>query len=156
MTRDSIRAFASISVAALLCACESTGDKQPNPATTAKLSAVGRSGMATVVVYRPRNSLGGLLSPTVQIDGNSLVDIDNGSVFIGAIRPGHHVFQIENQNSGTEVTLNSGGKIYLKVEIEPGMWKGRGKLTQVALEQGEFEAKRLKLITRAQIAPPYR
>ena len=143
-----------LSAAAVLCSCETT--KNPDPATVARLSSTGRSGTATVIVYRPHNSLGGMLSPTVQIDGKSLVDIDNGRVFIGAIPPGHHVFNVENQNSGTEVTLKSGGKIYLKVEIEPGMWKGHGKITQVAGEQGEFEAKRLKLIDAEQIAPAYR
>jgi hypothetical protein len=154
MNQHSISALILVPFCALLCACESTG-RQPDAATVAKLSA-SRSDRATVVVYRPRNSLGGLLSPTVQVDGKSLVDIDNGRVFVGVISPGHHVFQIENQNSGTEVTLKSGSKIYLKVEIEPGMWKGRGKLTQMAPEQGEFEAKRLKLISTEQIAPTYR
>jgi hypothetical protein len=154
MNQHSISALVLIPLCALLCACESTA-RQPDAATVAKLSA-SRSDKVTVVVYRPRNSLGGLLSPTVQVDGKSLVDIDNGRVFVGAISPGHHVFQIENQNSGTEVTLKSGSKIYLKVEIEAGMWKGRGKLTQVAPEQGEFEAKRLKLISTEQIAPTYR
>lgn len=107
-----------------------------------------------MVIYRPQNYLGGMLSPTVQLDGKSLVDMDNGRVFIGAILPGHHIFEIENQKSGTEVTLKPGSIIYLKVEIVPGVWKGNGQLTQVALEQGEFEAKRLELIKPSQIDDP--
>jgi hypothetical protein len=141
-------------ICAILCGCETT--KGPDAVTVSKLSATVGSGRAAVIVYRPRNYLGSMLSPTVQIDNKSLVDIDNGRVFIGGISPGRHVFNIENENSGTEVTLKPGGKVYLKVEIEPGMWKGRGKLTQVAPEQGEFEAKRLKLIDPKQIAPAYR
>jgi uncharacterized protein DUF2846 len=154
MNQHSISVLVLVPLCVILCACESTA-RQPDAATVAKLSA-SHSDKATVVVYRPRNSLGGLLSPTVQVDGKSLVDIDNGRVFVGVVSPGRHVFQIENQNSGTEATLKSGSKIYLKVEIEPGMWKGRGKLTQVAPEQGEFEAKRLKLISTEQIAASYR
>ncbi len=143
-------------VCGILCSCETDAMRQPNAATVARLSAAARPGTATVVVYRPRNYMGGLLSPTVQADGKSLVDIDNGRVFIGAISAGHHVFQIEDENSGTEVTLKPGSKIYLKVEIEPGMWHGKGKLTQVAAEQGEFEAKRLEMIKAEQIAPAHR
>jgi Protein of unknown function (DUF2846) len=156
MNIRSISVVALAAMCAIVCGCQSTGVKEPNAATAAKLSSAHHSEKATVVVYRPRSALGAILSPTVQIDGKSLVDIDNGHVFVGTVAPGHHVFQIENQNSGTEVTLKSGGTIYLKVEIEPGFWKGNGKLTQVAPEQGEFEAKRLELIDPEQIAPAFR
>jgi hypothetical protein len=40
--------------------------------------------------------------------------------------------------------------------LEPGFWKGNGKLTQVMPEQGKFEAKRLELIDPEQIAPAFR
>ena len=85
------------------------------------------------------------------MDGKELVNISNGTVFVAAIPPGHHVFQIRNQESGTEATLKAGDSIYLKVEIVPGMWKGNGKLTQSAPEQGEFEAKRCRPINSEQI-----
>lgn len=143
-----------VTMCAFIAACQTTGPTAPNAATAAKLSSAKHASKVTVVIYRPQNYLGGMLSPTVQLDGKSLVDIDNGRVFIGAIPPGHHVFQIENQESGTEATLTPGSAIYLKVEIVPGVWKGNGKLTQVAPEQGEFEAKRLELIKPSQIDDP--
>ena len=140
-----------VATCALLTACASSGVKPANPATVSKISSAKKSGKPVLVVYRPRNSLGGLLSPSVEMDGKELVNISNGTVFVAAIPPGHHVFQIRNQESGTEVTLKAGDSIYLKVEIVPGMWKGNGKLTQSAPEQGEFEAKRCEPINSEQI-----
>ena len=140
-----------VATCALLTACASSGVKPANPATASKIASAKKSGKAVLVVYRPRNSLGGLLSPSVEMDGKELVNISNGTVFVAAIPPGHHVFQIRNQESGTEVTLKAGDSIYLKVEIVPGMWKGNGKLTQSAPEQGEFEAKRCEPINSEQI-----
>jgi hypothetical protein len=140
-----------VATCALLTACASSGVKPVNPATVSKISSAKKSGKAVLVVYRPGNALGGLLSPSVEMDGKELVNISNGTVFVAAIPPGHHIFQIRNQESGTELTLKAGNSIYLKVEIVPGMWKGNGKLTQSAPEQGEFEAKRCRPIDSEQI-----
>ena len=141
-------------ICALLAACASSGIKPPNPTTVSKISSAKKSGKAALVVYRPRNYAGSLLSPSVEMDGKELVNISNGTAFVAAIPPGHHVFQIRNQESGTEVTLKPGDSIYLKVEIVPGIWKGNGKITQSAPEQGEFEAKRCEPIDREQINDP--
>ena len=146
--------FVSVLTCALLAACETTGVKPANPVVVSKISSAKKSGRVALVIYRPRNSMGGLLSPSVELDGKELVNISNGTVFVAAIAPGHHVFQIHNKPSGTEVTLKPGGSVYLQVEIVPGVWKGNGKLTQVAPEQGEFEAKRLKPIDPEQINDP--
>ena len=99
-----------------------------------------------MVVYRSSNTFGAFLRPTVTLNGKDLVNIGNGRVFVGTLRPGHHVFEMDDKKSGTEVDLKAGQSVYLKVEIVPGIWKGGGKLTQVAPEQGQFEAKRLELI----------
>jgi hypothetical protein len=145
----------SISICAVLAGCETT-PTNPDAATVSKLSSTGRSGSAAAVIYRPGHYAGSMLSPTIQIDGKDLVDIDNGRVCVVSIPPGHHVFNVDNQDSRTEVTLRPGSKVYLKVVIIPGMWKGNGEITQVVADQGESEAKRLKLIDPSQIAPGYR
>src|SRR5207244_9135753 len=146
--------FLFISVVAtcvLLTACASSGVKPVNPATVSKISSAKKSGKAVLVVYRPRNSLGGLLSPSVEMDGKELVNISNGTVFVAAIPPGHHVFQIRNQESGTELTLKSGDSIYLNVEIVPGMWKGNVNLTQSLHAEADSEPKRCRPINSEQI-----
>ncbi len=58
---------------------------------------------------------------------------------------------MDDKKSGTEVNLSAGKAVYMKVEIVPGFWKGGGRLTQVAPEQGAFEAKRLQLIDSNEI-----
>jgi hypothetical protein len=128
--------------------------KPVNPAVAAKFSSVNQRQMATMVIYRPRNSLGAWVSPTVMLDGRDLISIANGRVFVSAIAPGRHVFEMDNKRSGTEVSLKAGSSVYLKVEIVPGVWHGSGNLTQVAPEQGEFEAKRLEVLDLDDIEDP--
>ena len=130
--------------------CASEGVRPVNPATEAKLKSVPSS-MARVVIYREARPLGALLSPDVTVNGKDLVNIGNGKVFVGAFRPGHYVFESNDKNSGTEVDLKPGSSIFIKMEIVPGMWKGNGKLLQVAPEQGAFEAKRLTPVSPANI-----
>ncbi|MFT3791972.1 MAG: hypothetical protein QM741_13055 [Rudaea sp.] len=107
--------------------------------------------MATMVVYRPSNFMGSGLRPTIELDGKDLANIGNGRVFVSGISPGHHVFEMDDKNSGTAVELKPGDEIYLKVEIVPGFWKGGGKITQVAAQQGMYEAMRLDPIEPKEI-----
>jgi len=43
---------------------------------------------------------------------------------------------MDDGTSGAEIDLRPGQSYYLKVEIVPGFWKGGGKMTYVAPEQG--------------------
>lgn len=129
----------------LLSSCATPGVSPVNPAVSAKLQSVG-SQRAAVVIYRERNFAGSALRPTVMLNGRDFVNIGNGRVFVGAFQPGHYVFQMDDKKSGTEIDLVPGKAVYMKVEIVPGFWKGGGRLTQMASEQGSFEAKRLELI----------
>ena len=61
-----LQLVAVIALGSVLSSCETT--QNPDTGTVAKLSASGRSGSATVVVYRPKNYMGAILSPTIQID----------------------------------------------------------------------------------------
>ena len=140
----------------LLAACATTGVSPVNQAVVSKLQLVG-SQRATVVIYRESNFAGSGLRPTVMLNGQDFVNIGNGRVFIGAFQPGHYVFQMDDKKSGTELDLRPGQTVYMKVEIVPGFWKGGGRLTQTAPEQGSFEAKRLQLIESKEIEiPSYR
>lgn len=103
------------------------------------------------MIYREANFAGGGLRPTVMLDGRDFVNVGNGRVFIGSFQPGHYVFQMDDKKSGTEVDLVPGKAVYMKVEIVPGFWKGGGRLTQMAPEQGSFEAKRLQLVESKEI-----
>lgn len=135
----------------LLAGCATTSGVAPaNPAVVQKMAAVSKS-MATVIIYRESNFAGGALRPTVMLDGKDFVNVGNGRVFVGAFRPGHYVFQMDDKKSGTELNLKPGQTVFMKVEIVPGFWKGGGRMTQVASEQGGFEAKRLQLMPESEI-----
>ena len=134
--------------------CATTGVQPVNPAVTARMSAINPHTMATVVIYRESNFYGSALRPTVTLDGSDLVNVGNGRVFVGAIAPGHYVFEMDDKKSGTEVDLKPGQSIYIKVELVPGFWKGGGRLLQVAPEQGAFESKRLELLPSEEIENP--
>ncbi len=107
-----------------------------------------------VVLYRESNFYGSALRPTVVLNGNDLVNIGNGRVFVSAIPPGHYVFEMDDRKSGTEVDLKPGQAVYMKVELVQGFWKGGGRLLQVAPEQGAFEAKRLEPVDSREIENP--
>jgi hypothetical protein len=140
----------------LFAGCATTGVSPVNPVVVSKLQSVG-SQSAAVVIYREKNYAGYALRPTVMLDGRDFVHIGNGRVFVGAFRPGHYVFQMDDKKSGTELNLRPGQTAYMKVEIVPGFWKGGGRMTQMAPEQGSFEARRLQLIESNEIElPAYR
>ncbi len=107
--------------------------------------------MATVIIYRERNFMGAALRPTVMLNGKDFVNVGNGRVFVGAFRPGHYVFQMDDKKSGTELDLRAGQAIYMKVDLVAGMWKGGGRLSQIAPEQGRFEAQRSQLMPAKEI-----
>ena len=151
MNKTPLFRFVCVLATVSLTACATTSTKPPNPQVVARMKAVDRARMATVVVYRPREMLGAALRPTVVLDGKDLLNIGNGKVFVAPIKPGQYTFEMDDKKSGTQVNLKSGQVVYIKIEIVPGFWKGGGKLTQVAPEQGEYEAMRLDLIETREI-----
>ena len=155
MNKTILRSAITILIAASLGACATSSATKPaNPQVLAKLHAIDNKTRATMVVYRPREYMGGGLRPTVVLDGKDLVNIGNGKVFIAALSPGHHTFEMDDKKSGTTVDLKPGQEVYLKIEIVPGFWKGGGKMTQVAPQQGNYEATRLDLIETKEIEDP--
>ncbi|MEY2509770.1 MAG: hypothetical protein QOE26_533 [Verrucomicrobiota bacterium] len=151
MNKTALRSAILILVAASLGACATSSATKPaNPQVLAKLHAIDKT-KATIVVYRPREYLGAALRPTVVLDGKDLVNIGNGKVFVASLSPGHHTFEMDDKKSGTTVDLKPGEDVYLKIEIVPGFWKGGGKMTQVAPQQGNYEATRLDLIELKEI-----
>jgi hypothetical protein len=151
MNKTPVTQLICVIATCFLGACATTSTRPPNPQVVAKMHAVDQARMATAVIYRPNATLGGMLRPTVLLDGKDLVNVGNGRVFVAALKPGRYTFEMDDKKSGTAVTLKSGQKVYMKVEIVPGFWKGGGKLTEIAGSQGEFEAVRLDLIEPKEI-----
>jgi len=124
----------------------------PAPATTQEAPGAGE--MATVWIYRPKAFFGWALNPTVMLDGKDFVNVRNGRFFKAQFKPAKHVFKMDDGTSGAELDLRPGQSYYLKVEIVQGFWKGGGKMTYVAPEQGGLEVQGLELIDAKEIEDP--
>jgi hypothetical protein len=133
----------------------STGGAQPSAVASSESQTVSVSSeVATVFVYRPKAFFGWALNPTVMLDGEDFVNVRNGRFFKAKFRPSKHVFKMDDGASGAELDLQGGKSYYLKVEIVPGVWKGGGKMTYVAPEQGGLEVQGLKYVDAKEIDDP--
>lgn len=138
---------------ALIGACAGTDAVAPaNPLVVERLNAIDRSQKAVMVVYRPDSPAG--RRPTVMLDGKDLVNMGHGEVFIAGINPGSYVFEMDNKESGTQVTLKAGDEVFMRIDMVAGAWSVSGRLTQVAPQQGGYEATRLQLIEPKEIEMP--
>jgi hypothetical protein len=77
--------------------CASSEVKPTNPAVVAKMGAIDQRQMATVVIYRESTFYGSALRPTVALNGQDFVNVGNGRIFVGAIKPGHYVFEMDDK-----------------------------------------------------------
>jgi hypothetical protein len=126
--------------------------ESPKPSSIA--TAADDPNAAVVYVYRPKAFVGWALHPTLMVDGKDLVNIANGTMWSGHFTPGHYVFQMDDKQSGAELDLKSGETYYMKIEIVTGFWKGGGKMTLMAREQGGLEVKALKPLPEKEVEHP--
>ncbi len=157
MKKTYIRYLLFLPLLAFLGACATDEVAPTNPQVLSKLQGIDHTQKATMVIYRPANAIGRGNHPTVMLDGKDFVDMGNGEVFVTAINPGSYVLEMDDKNSGTQVTLKPGDEVYLKIEMQQGAWSASGKMTQVMTQQGTYEATRLELVDPSEInLPAYR
>lgn len=164
--RHSLPRFLSILMALLLMACATTPAPEPSPAMAAPAPAPSAApaamsapdavpatdpAMATVYIYRPKSFVGMALQPTVMLDGKDLLDARNGTVWTGKFEPGHYAFQMDDKKSGAELDLKAGEAYYLRVDIVMGVWKGGGRMTQVAPQQGVTDTQKLNPLPASEV-----
>jgi hypothetical protein len=110
------------------------------PATTAVVS----DAKPKIYFYRIKQFTGSALEPTVYCDEKELARMDNGRYFVVTLEPGKHTCRMGDKQTGFEVDMKPGEEYYAKISIEMGVFKGRGRLTLLAKEQGAFELKKVK------------
>ena len=99
------------------------------------------SGTAHLRVYRARRVVGSALAPSILVDGKQIVRVGNGRRCTIKLSPGTHSIGSDDKSSSISLDAKSGQEYFVRVDEEPGMWKGHGKLTLIAGEQGSPEYK---------------
>lgn len=99
------------------------------------------SGSAHLRVYRARRVVGAALAPSIVVDGKQIARVGNGRRVTIKLSPGTHSIGSDDKSSSISLDAKSGQEYFVRVDEEPGMWKGHGKLTLLAAEQGSPEYK---------------
>lgn len=114
------------------------------PATETPAPAMASDAKPKIYFYRIKQFTGSALEPTVYCDEKELARMDNGRYFVVTLEPGKHTCRMGDKQTGFEVDMKAGEEYYAKISIEAGVFKGRGRLTLLAKEQGAFELKKVK------------
>jgi hypothetical protein len=140
--------LASILFSPIVCNAQ---DPAPVPSPTATPAtetpatpAVVSDAKPKIYFYRIKQFTGSALEPTVFCDEKELARMDNGRYFVVTLEPGKHTCRMGDKQTGFELDMKPGEEYYAKVSIEMGVFKGRGRLTLLAKEQGAFELKKVK------------
>ena len=79
--------------------------------TVAALPALAQDdAKATVYVYRPGKFMGKALEPSVFLDEQKLLDMDNGRYFTLKLDPGKHTVRSNEKDSEIDQTWEAGKK----------------------------------------------
>ena len=93
-----------------------TSPTSPRAASPAGVSAaVGHDGSkATVYIYRPGKFFGKTLEPSVFLDEQKLLDMDNARYLALKLDPGRHVLRSNEKNSEIDQAWDAGQTYYVK------------------------------------------
>lgn len=99
---------------------------------------------ATVYVYRPGKLMGKALEPSVFLDEQKLLDMDNGRYFALKLDPGKHILRSNEKDSEIDQTWEAGKVYYVKITIAAGMMKGHGQMGMVTEKLALKEMQKLR------------
>jgi hypothetical protein len=114
--------------------------------------AAVHSSKARIYFYRIKQFAGSALEPSVYCDEKELARMDNGRYFAVDLEPGKHTCRMGDKQTGFEVDLKANEEYYAKITIDPGVFKGHGRLLLLQKEQGAFELKKVKPLGADKIA----
>ncbi|MGC9292615.1 MAG: DUF2846 domain-containing protein [Acidobacteriaceae bacterium] len=110
--------------------------------------------LAHVYFYREHAYKGSALKPSVFCDDTQLARMENGRYFSINVPAGEHTFYAngpKDRQSGENIDLESGKSYYLRLSLDWGLWKGHGRLTQIAPEEAQKAIHKLKPMEREKI-----
>jgi len=101
---------------------------------------------ALLRVYRHRRYAGSSLAPSIYVDEKQVARVENGRCFTARLSAGSHTIRSDDKSSAILLDAKGGQEYFIRVDEEPGFWKGHGKLTMLMPEQGAAEYKLQKPI----------
>jgi hypothetical protein len=130
--------------------------KQAVPTDTTEASAAASESKATVYVYRPGKFMGKALEPSVFLDEQKILDMDNGRYFTLHLDAGRHILRSNEKNSEIDQTWDAGKIYYVKMTIATGMMKGHGQLAMVTERLADKEMHELRPLDSDNIEDAYK
>jgi len=128
-----------------------SGGKTEPKAVDSPKSDVGDSKFGYLKVYRARRFTGSGLAPSIYVDEKQIVRVGNGRRCTIKLTPGEHKINSDDKSSAISLDVKAGAEYYIRVDEEPGFWKGHGKLTMLPTEQGTAEYKMQKPVEEDRI-----
>jgi hypothetical protein len=110
---------------------------------------------ATVYIYRPGKFFGKALEPSVFLDEQKLLDMDNARYLALKLAPGRHILRSNEKNSEIDQVWDSGQTYYIKITIAAGMMKGHGQMGMVTEKLALKEMQQLRPLDKDNIEPDY-
>ncbi len=110
---------------------------------------------ATVYVYRPGKFFGKALEPSVFLDEQKLLEMDNARYFALKLDPGRHVVRSNEKDSEIDQTWEAGKTYYIKITIAAGKMKGHGQMGMVTENLALREMQKLRPLDRDHVEADY-
>lgn len=123
----------------------SPGTANP-PAQPAKAAATPQASSdaaepSCLCVYRARRYAGGALAPSIYVDDRHVARVGSGRRIAVKLTAGERTIHSDDKSSSISLDVKPGETYFVRIDEEPGFWKGHGKLTLVFPEQGVAEYK---------------
>jgi hypothetical protein len=125
----------------------------PSPIAAATLDEGGVK--ATVYIYRPGKFFGKALEPSVFLDEQKLLDMDNARYLALKLAPGRHILRSNEKNSEIDQVWDGGHAYYIKITIAAGMMKGHGQMGMVTEKLALKEMQELRPLDKDNVEPGY-
>jgi len=109
---------------------------------------------AIVYIYRPGKFIGKSLEPSVFLDEQKLLDMDNARYLALKLEPGRHILRSNEKNSEIDQVWDA-KTYYIKITIAPGMLKGHGQMGMVTEKLALEEIHKLRPLDKDHVEAGY-
>jgi len=132
-------------VVSLAVVAQQSSDAPASSSSPAAQPAAAPDAQATLIVFREKHFQGSGLKPSIYVDGQEMVRLNNGSYFTMPIKPGkHELASSAKHEAALEIEVKPGESDYVQMIIVAGTWRGAGRLVTVPAEDGKASVSKLK------------